>query len=163
MIYTSQCGRPQPVVPKSVKVRRMATTVLQMGGRTCVVLLCAYAGFAGTSGGAQGPALAMLDRLEPGLWEVLPHRPANTSAQICIDSGKKLIQIRHSRENCRRFVIEDTPGAVTVQYTCPTNGYGHTKIRFENPRLVQVETQGIDNGLPFNFSAEARRIGACGR
>lgn len=124
---------------------------------------CLLAGFIATSGEAQGPALAMLDRFEAGLWEVAPRRGDGQTAQLCIDSGRKLIQVRHARESCRRFVIEDAPGAVTVQYTCPTSGYGRTYIRFENSRLAQIETQGIDNGLPFNFSAQARRIGACGR
>lgn len=119
-------------------------------------------GFAATSGVAQGPALAMLNRFEPGLWEIQP-RDGGGAAQVCIVNGRGLIQIRHPREACRPFVIEDHPGTVTVQYTCPGNGYGHTRIRFENPRLAQVETQGIDSGLPFNFVAEARRLGNCGR
>ena len=74
-----------------------------------------------------------------------------------------ITQIRHAQEVCRRFVIEDRPEVVTVQYTCPATGYGHTRIRFENARLAQIETQGIERGLPFNFAAEARRIGACER
>ncbi|MES2301182.1 MAG: DUF3617 family protein [Pseudomonadota bacterium] len=123
--------------------------------------LCA--GFLPTASSAQGPALGMLDRFEPGLWEVQPRDQSSTTTQLCIESGRKLIQIRHSRDSCRRFVIEDTPGAVTVQYSCPSNGYGHTRVRIENARLAQIETQGIENGLPFNFSAEARRIGSCKR
>lgn len=122
------------------------------------------AGIAAAASGAlgQGPALAMLDRLEPGLWEVAARDEAETT-QICVDNGRKLLQVRHKGEVCRRFNIEDTPGMVTVQYTCPSLGYGHTRIRFENPRLAQLETQGIENGLPFNFTAEARRIGPCRR
>lgn len=111
---------------------------------------------------AQGPALSMLDRLEAGLWEVRARDNANT-VQVCLENGRKLIQIRHQREQCRRLVVEDLPSMVTVHYTCPANGYGHTTIRFENPRLAQLETQGIDKGLPFNFVAEARRVGACPR
>lgn len=125
--------------------------------------VCAYAGFASAAGVAQGPALAMLDRLEPGMWEISPHGAQSNSAQVCIDNGRKLIQIRHARESCRRHVIEDTPKSVVVHYTCLAGGYGQTKVRFENERLAQVETQGIENGLPFNFTAEARRSGACGR
>jgi len=124
---------------------------------------CLCAGFLATAGQAQGPALGMLDRFEAGLWEVQPRDQSSAMTQLCIESGRKLIQIRHSRDSCRRFVIEDTPGAVTVQYSCPSNGYGHTRVRFENVRLAQIETQGIENGLPFNFSAEARRIGSCKR
>lgn len=136
---------------------------ISLAARVGAFLLCAYAGFAAVSGEAQGPALAMLDRLEPGLWRVSPSVAASANTQFCIDSGRRLIQIRHPRENCKRFVIEDSPGTVTVQYTCPAGGYGHTKVRFENSRLAQLETQGIDNGLPFNFAAEARRIGPCAR
>ncbi len=119
-------------------------------------------GFMASCGMAQGPALAMLDRLEPGLWEVRARDSADT-VQICVDNGRKLIQIRHRREACRRLVVDDTAAMVTVHYTCPANGYGHTRVRFENSRLAQLETQGIDKGLPFNFVAEARRIGACSR
>lgn len=131
-------------------------------GRAIALSALAGAGFVASSGLAQGPALAMLDRLEPGLWEVRARDDADT-AKICVDNGRRLIQVRHRGEVCKRFVIDDTPTMVTVQYTCPAGGYGHTRIRFENARLAQLETQGIDRGLPFNFVAEARRLGACGR
>jgi len=131
-------------------------------GRPTVLSAIAVAAFAATSGVAQGPALAMLDRLEPGLWEVRARDDADT-VQLCVNNGRKLIQVRHRGEACRRFVIDDAPNMVTVQYTCPAGGYGHTRVRFENPRLAQLETQGIDNGLPFNFVAEARRLGPCSR
>lgn len=131
-------------------------------GRVIALPVLVTAAFAGTSGIAQGPALAMLDRLEPGLWEVRARDDADT-VQICVDNGRKLIQVRHRGEVCRRFVIDDSPSMVTVQYTCPAGGYGHTRVRFENPRLAQLETQGIDKGLPFNFVAEARRLGPCSR
>lgn len=138
----------------------------QKGGavvRACGIAICAGAGFVAASGLAQGPVLAMLDRFEPGLWEVQLREGSAPAVQLCLDSGRRLIQIRHPREACQRLVIEDKPGAVTVQYSCPANGYGRTSVRFENPRLAQIETQGIDGGLPFNFVAEARRIGSCMR
>lgn len=128
--------------------------------RAATVIAAAATGFAATAGGAGLPALAMLDRLEPGLWQISGRDEADT-VRMCIAEGRALIQIRHRREACRRVVVEDLPGQVTVHYTCPGNGYGHTQIRFEDPRLVQLETQGLDGGLPFNFVAEARRIGPC--
>ncbi|MFN4221806.1 MULTISPECIES: type II toxin-antitoxin system RelE/ParE family toxin [Novosphingobium] len=126
------------------------------------ITLCGFliAGFAAASGLAQGPAMAMLDRIEPGMWEVRARDEAETF-RICVDSGRELIQIRHQGETCRRFIVDDTPGLVTVHYTCPTNGYGHTSLRLENARLIRLDTQGIRTGLPFNFTAEARRIGPC--
>jgi len=63
--------------------------------------------------------------------------------------------------SCDRLVVEDGPSEVTVQYTCRGQGYGRTSIRRETSRLVQIQSQGIRNGLPFEFSAEARRVGDC--
>lgn len=131
--------------------------------RASTMALCFGTALFAVCGSAQEPVLAMLDRLEPGLWAIVPQGSTTAKVRICIDNGRKLIQIRHSGQACRQFVIEDSPSTATVQYTCPANGYGHTRLRFENTRLAQVETQGIESGLPFNFSAEARRVGPCRR
>ena len=50
---------------------------------------------------------------------------------------------------------------MTVNYTCPGIGRGRTTIRVETPRLVQIDSQGLDRGAPFALRAEARRIGPC--
>lgn len=113
-----------------------------------------------TTADGKGPSLAMLDRIEPGLWQITAHDKAEV-VKICLDDGRQLIQVRHRSETCRPFVIEDRPAMVTVQYSCPSLGYGYTQVRFENPELVQLETQGIENGLPLNFEAEGRRLGRC--
>lgn len=123
--------------------------------------LFAFIAFAGPTLAAQRPSLAMLDSLQPGQWEVRDRDLAGGRSRICIESGRRLIQIRHMREACRSFTVQDTADAVTVHYTCPGNGYGQTSVRFESAQLVQLETQGIAQGLPFNFRAEVRRVGAC--
>lgn len=105
--------------------------------------------------------LAMLDQLQAGQWEVRDRDPAGGRSRLCIESGRRLIQIRHMRETCRSFTVEDTAVAVTVHYTCPGNGFGQTSVRFESAQLVQLETQGVAQGLPFNMRAEVRRVGAC--
>ena len=69
--------------------------------------------------------------------------------------------MRHSGGNCNRFVVEDADRNVTVQYTCRGNGYGRTHIRKESPSLVQIDSQGIADGKPFQFTAEARQTGRC--
>ena len=114
---------------------------------------------------AGGPALAqaslaMLDTLERGQWEVR-YRDGSTPRNICVRSGQELIQLRHRESGCNRFVVEDGKSEVTVQYTCRGNGYGRTNIRRESAGLVQIDSQGIADGRPFQFSAEARRTGAC--
>lgn len=109
-----------------------------------------------------GPSLAMLDRIEAGQWEVRYREPGAAPQRMCLSNGQALIQLRHPGGACERFVVEDGANEVVVQYTCRGRGYGRTHIRRETARLVQIDSRGIANGLPFEFSAEARRTGNCG-
>jgi hypothetical protein len=109
---------------------------------------------------AQTGGLAMLAGLAQGEWTV-SYRDGAAPRKICVKSGEELIQLRHGRSDCNRFVVEDEASKVTVQYTCPGDGYGRTNIRRETDSLVQIESQGIAGGLPFQFAAEARRTGSC--
>ena len=107
---------------------------------------------AGSALAAQGTAPAMLAKLQRGQWAVAS-RDGGPSRKICLGDT--------AGSACSRFVVEDAPDKVTVQYTCRRNGYGRTSIRKETDTLVQIESQGIAGGLPFQFHAEARRTGAC--
>ena len=109
---------------------------------------------------AQAPGLAMLDKLTKGEWTI-KSRDGAIDRRICIKDGRELIQLRHTGPTCNRFVIDDDASQITVQYTCPGNGYGRTTIRRETADLVQVQSQGIVGDLPFQFQAEARRTGSC--
>lgn len=109
---------------------------------------------------AQSDGLSMLEGLTKGEWTI-KHRDGSADRKICVKTGKELIQLRHDEPDCSRFVVEDATNKVTVQYTCPGNGYGRTDIRKETGALVQIESQGIASGLPFQFAAEARRTGSC--
>lgn len=104
--------------------------------------------------------MAMLDGLEKGAWEVR-FRGSDERKRICLRSGRELIQMRHAGQTCNRYVIEDSANLLTVQYSCPGSGYGRTSMRRESARLVQLEGQGFAGKRPFQFDAEARRIGAC--
>ncbi|MBX9896630.1 MAG: hypothetical protein K2Y17_01795 [Qipengyuania sp.] len=115
---------------------------------------------AGSALAAQGAAPAMLAKLQRGQWAVAS-RDGGPSRTICLGNTAQLIQLNHAGSACSRFVVEDAPDKVTVQYTCRRNGYGRTSIRKETDTLVQIESQGIAGGLPFQFHAEARRTGAC--
>lgn len=109
---------------------------------------------------AQSESLSMLEGLSKGEWTI-KHRDGSADRKICVKTGKELIQLRHDEPDCSRFVVEDALSKVTVQYTCPGNGYGRTNIRKETGGLVQIESQGIASGLPFQFAAEGRRTGTC--
>ena len=110
---------------------------------------------------AQVPSLRMLDRIDPGMWEVRVRDAAHTVRRMCLGTGRPLIQIKHPNTLCHSFVVQDESRFVTVHYTCPGAGYGRTQIRMENPQLAQVDSQGIADGFPFDFTAEARRVGVC--
>jgi len=109
---------------------------------------------------AQSGGAALLGELAKGEWTIR-FRDGQPERKICVRSGHELVQLRHKTQNCSRFVVEDGTNEVTVQYTCPGDGYGRTSIRRETPSLVQIESQGIAGDLPFQMIAEARRTGVC--
>lgn len=118
-------------------------------------------GLALSPASGQGGDLSMLDRLEPGLWELRAREPGIPAKRLCIGNGRDFVQLRHSGLDCERVVVSDTPAHVSVQYTCRGQGYGRTSVRRETDSLVQLDSQGIEQGRPFAFAAEARRLGAC--
>ena len=128
----------------------LARAATLMGGAIALALPAA----------AQAPALAMLDGLDRGGWEVR-WRDDGSSQRVCLRSGRELVQLRHPQGDCPHFVLQDDPAQVTVQYTCRGQGYGRTILRREGRGLVQVRTEGISAGAPFSLEGEARRTGAC--
>ncbi|WP_157190112.1 hypothetical protein [Novosphingobium sp. Rr 2-17] len=109
----------------------------------------------------QKPPLAMLDELEHGDWELRERGVPGPARSICLDNGRKLIQLRHPGLACSSVIVDDKANDVTVQYTCKGQGYGRTHVRRETNALIQIESQGIVDGLPFSYVAEGRRAGAC--
>lgn len=109
---------------------------------------------------AAAPGFAALGALEKGEWE-LRTRGGRDVRRICISDTSQLLQIRHPRHNCARYVITDTPTKLVVTYSCGGAGSGRTDLRVETSRLVQIQSQGIADAAPFSFSVEARRTGSC--
>lgn len=112
------------------------------------------------SGKAQGNQATMFERLEKGEWTIR-FRDGKPTRKLCLRSGGELVQLQHAGQTCSRFLVEDADDEVTIQYTCRGDGFGRTNIRRETASLVQLESQGIAGGVPFEFQAEARRTGRC--
>ncbi len=110
---------------------------------------------------AAAPTLAALAMLEPGQWQLKSPDPLE-SRSICLADPRTLLQLRHGKSPCSRFVISNDPKATTVHYTCPGAGHGRTTVRVETPRLAQIDSQGIADNEPFELHFEARRVGNCG-
>lgn len=109
---------------------------------------------------AQQDVRSFLDRLEPGRWEIRRFA-GNSLGTICLGDPILLAQIQHRGSACERNLVNGNGRMATVQYSCRGLGSGRTILRVETPRLVQIDSQGLDSGTPFAIRAEARRVGPC--
>ncbi|MEZ0496514.1 DUF3617 domain-containing protein [Sphingomonas sp. IW22] len=109
---------------------------------------------------AQAPTLNVLSGIEPGRWQ-LREIESGTERTVCVSDPRILIQLHHGAAQCARFIIDNQPKSGTVHYTCSGAGHGRTTLSLETPRLLQISTQGLANGLPFQSDIEARRLGHC--
>ncbi len=119
---------------------------------------------AGSGAAAWAQADGFLSSLNRGLWELRavgggPSRAAQS--RICLGDPAKLVQIQHGNADCTQRVLTRRADRVTYSYSCPGLGQGVTTIRRESGRLIHVQSQGIRNGSPFNFSVEGRQNGSC--
>jgi len=141
----------------NVKARHKAGSSL----RHIIVIGLAVLVMAAAPVDGQRQSLVMLDRIQAGQWELAARDGSRARERVCLRDGRRLIQWRHPASTCEQLIVEDSATEVTVQYTCRGQGFGRTSIRMETSRLFQMQTQGIANGLPFDFAAEGRYIGPC--
>jgi hypothetical protein len=106
------------------------------------------------------PDLPALSKLERGRWQIADSQ-GGASRSICVGDPADLVQLEHGGISCGQQVLASEASAATVQYTCSGRGFGHTSIRVETSRLARIDTQGLVDGRPFSYRAEARRVGAC--
>ena len=137
-------------------MRRLSS--LRAFAAAALVMLTAGPGLSQPGGGTR----PMLTRLETGQWELRGGAGNSRIVAICLGNPILLTQPRHGAAPCTRDVIAADAGSMTVNYSCPGGlGRGRTTIRFETPRLVQIDSQGLDHGMPFALRAEGRRVGPC--
>ena len=102
----------------------------------------------------------LLGMLRLGAWD-LRFRDQAVVKRSCLPDGAAFIQLRHRARSCEWLVLDQTPTSLLVQYTCKGHGFGRTQLRRETSQLVQIETQGVADGLPFEESIEGRWVGEC--
>ena len=132
--------------------------ITQMG-RPLAAAAALVVGTACWAAPAQAPAFAALARVEKGQWQLV--ETGGPRRLICLSDPATLLQLHNRGASCSRFVIDNTPGVATVHYTCPGAGHGRTTVTVETPRLVRVQSQGLDAGTPFDQDIEGRRVGEC--
>jgi hypothetical protein len=111
-------------------------------------------------GAAQRPAA--LAQTDTGLWELSGLPGAKLPQRMCVADTAVLAQYEHRGQMCTRLVISDTPTVTVIHYTCPSGGFGRSKLTLLTPRSLRIETQGISENFPFNYVIQARRVGECG-
>ena len=111
---------------------------------------------------ADGRNRGILASLEPGLWQLRNLAdPRARLPSLCIGDPSLLLHVQHGAGPCRGEMLEAGASELTVRYSCGQRGIGRTTLSLETPRLVRIDTQGMEGGVPFAFRAEARRVGAC--
>jgi hypothetical protein len=125
----------------------------------CAVMAACFAVPAVAQPASEPLHLAALDQVEPGMWEINGSDTAPKS--FCLFDRERLVQIAHEGPACTRFVIANDPRTATVSYSCRSGGSGQTTIRADRAGVVKIHTQGILRNEPFDYSVEARRVGAC--
>jgi hypothetical protein len=72
-----------------------------------------------------------------------------------------LARFEHRSKSCSSRVIKDAGTSALVEYSCGGAGFGHSEIDVITPRSLRIATQGISDGLPFNYVLQARRVDDC--
>jgi hypothetical protein len=102
-----------------------------------------------------------LSQTQPGLWEISGAPGMSGPIRQCIGDIAALARFEHRSKPCTAKVLKDSGGSIAIDYTCGAAGFGHSQIDVITPRSLRISTQGISDGLPFNYVLQARRIDDC--
>ena len=97
---------------------------------------------------------------QPGLWEITGV-PGSKAQRQCVADIAALARFEHRARACSAKVIKNSGGSVQVEYSCGGAGFGHSEIDVLTPRSLRISTQGISDGLPFNYVLQAHRVADC--
>jgi hypothetical protein len=110
---------------------------------------------------ADAPVPTALAAMQPGQWQLRSLDGSAPPKTLCIGDPRVLLQIRHGNAPCNKLVLMNNATQAVVSYSCATGGNGRTTVRVETPRVIQIESQGIADKSPFDWTYEGRRVGEC--
>jgi hypothetical protein len=122
------------------------------------IFLAAVSGLLLLTGAQQPSALA---GASPGEWELTGVPGAKAPIRQCVTDLAMLAQFEHRGHRCTSSVLSDHGNSTVIQYSCGGAGFGRTQIDVLTPRSLRISTQGISDGLPFNYVLQARRLDDC--
>jgi hypothetical protein len=126
--------------------------------RAATLLLAASAAATAPAAAEQGPGLA---GTQPGLWEISGAPGSKAPVRQCIGDVAALARFEHRGKTCSAKVLQSEGSATSIEYSCGAAGFGHSDVEVITPRSLRISTQGIADGLPFNYVLQARRVGEC--
>jgi hypothetical protein len=114
-------------------------------------------------------ALALIAAVQPsalaqaqaGLWEISGAPGTRSPVRQCVADVAALARFEHRSKSCTARVIKDGGNSAQIDYSCGGAGFGHSEIDVITPRSLRIATQGISDGLPFNYVLQARRVDDC--
>jgi hypothetical protein len=110
---------------------------------------------------AASPPPAALTKAAPGLWEIAGLPGAQGPARECVGDVALLARFEHRGRSCSHKVLKTDESSALVDYNCGDRDFGRSKLTVLTPRSLRIETQGISEGMPFNYVLQARRAGEC--
>ena len=128
--------------------------------RLATLTLVAAALMVATMPGAaeQPPSIA---QVQPGLWEISGVPGVDAPARQCIADIAALARFEHRAKTCAAKLLKTSGSVTSIEYSCGGAGFGHSEIQVITPRSLKISTQGISDGLPFNYVLQARRVDDC--
>jgi hypothetical protein len=129
-------------------------------GRTLAAAISAGLAALALGGAAQPSALA---EIKGGMWEFTGLPGTKVPARACIADVAQLERYEHRTSTCTSKALSDNGRSMVVEYSCGPSGFGRTKIDVITPRNLKINTQGISDSLPFNYTLGAHRIGDCAK
>jgi len=105
--------------------------------------------------------LPTLAETQPGLWEITGAPGARAPIRQCVGFVPMLARFEHRSKSCTAKVLKSAGSLTSVEYNCGAAGFGHSELEVITPRSLRISTQGISDGLPFNYVLQARRVGEC--
>jgi hypothetical protein len=99
---------------------------------------------------------------QPGLWEISGVPGAAYPLRQCIADLALLARFEHRAKACNATTVRGGGSSSVIDYNCGPAGFGHSEVNMITPRSLRIATQGISDGLPFNYVLQAHRIADCG-
>ena len=124
-------------------------------------IILVLAGMTLALGGAKGPSA--LAEIKTGMWELGGLPGASSPTRTCIADIQQLTRYEHRAKSCSAKTISDNGRSTIIEYSCGGSDFGRTKIDVITPRNLKINTQGISDSLPFNYTLNAHRVGECAK